>query len=154
MFHSAVTAANALPDIGFLITGIYQILIHAWSELTAQAFVAKEDSSGDQTPDNSKLPEIISEIDNMFGEHTPAALIVKGVLLHQSVNVVKDWPQPAPLTDEEIRLYINQDIAPLLKVMHLADNDGWTLFQPERETYRQETLDAFKRVEELIMQPA
>ena len=152
MFHSAVTAANALPNIGFLITGIYQVLIHAWSELTSSGYILREDSNN-QIPDNSKLPEIISEIDNMFGENTPAALIVKGVLLHQSVNVVKDWPQPAPLSDEEIRLYINQDIAPLLKVMHLADNDGWTLFQPEREAYRQETLDAFERVQELIMQP-
>ena len=153
MFRSAVTAANALPNVGFLITGIYQVLIHAWSELTNNAYVLMEDSEN-QIPDNSKLPEIISEIDNMFGENTRAALIVKCVLLHQSVNVVKDWPQPAPLSDEELRLYLNMDMVKLLKVMHLADNDGWTLFQPEREAYRQEALDAFEKIEDLIMQPA
>lgn len=154
MFRSAVTAANALPNIGFLVTGIHHVLIHAWSELTTYAYVTKEDSPEDQIPDNSKLPEIISDIDNMFGDDTPAALIVKCVLLHQAVDVVKDWPQPAPLTDEEIKRYISVEIAQLLKVMHLADNDGWMLFRPKRESYKRETLDAFERVEELIAQPA
>lgn len=153
MSRSAVTAANALPDIGFLVTGIYQVLIHAWSELTNYAYISKEGPPEDQIPDNSKLPEIIADINNMFGEDTPATLIVKGVLLHQSVNTVKAWPPPAPLTDEEIKLYFSKDLFPLLKVMNLADNEGWTIFSPGRETQRSETLEAFERVEKLIAQP-
>ena len=153
MFRSAVTTAYTLPAIGFTVTGIYQILINSWGQHTNFAFISKDNSPEEQMPDNRKLPEIISSIDNMFGENTPAALIIKGVLLHQAIDVVKDWPQPAPLTDKEAKLYINKDLVPLLKVMHLADNDGWTMFGPGHEAYAKEIRKAFERVERLISQP-
>lgn len=148
--RSAVNAAQSLPKIGFPVTAIYQVLIHNWSETTNSAFTTKEDGTEEQIPDNSKLPEIISGIDNMFGEHTPAALIVKVVLLHYSINVVMEWPQPAPFTDDEIVKYIHPEFLPLLKVMMLADNEGWTMFYPERKQQRNETLETFERMERLI----
>jgi hypothetical protein len=107
------------------------------------------DNSDQQIPENSKLPEIISGIDNMFGEVTPAGLIVKVVLLHYSITVVKDWPQPAPFTDEEIAEFVSPELLPLLKVMMLADNEGWSMFSPAREQQRAETLETFKRVKRL-----
>jgi len=148
--RSAVNAAQSLPKIGFPVTAIYQILIHKWSEITNSAFITKEDEAEDQIPDNSKLPEIISGIDNMFGEHTSAALIVKVVLLHYSINVVTEWPQPAPFTDNEIIKFIDPELLPLLKVMMLADNEGWTMFYPERKQQRKETLETFEKMEKLI----
>jgi hypothetical protein len=149
-FRSAVNAAHALPKIGFPTTAIYQVLIHNWSETTNSAFTKKEDETDDLIPDNNKLTEIISEIDKMLGSNTPAALIVKVVLLHYSIDVVKDWPQPAPFTDDEVKKHLNYETLPLLKVMMLADNDGWTMFYPEREQQRSETLETFKRIEKLI----
>jgi len=149
-FRSASNAANSLPKIGFPVTAIYQTLINTWNDTTNSAFTTTEDEQEDQIPDNSKLPEIISGIDNMFGEHTPAALIIKVVLLHQSIDVVKDWPQPAPFTNHEIKKHIDHELLPLLKVMMLADNEGWTMFYPEREKQRSETLETFERVKKII----
>ena len=133
MVKSAVNAANILPGLGFPITSLHQMLIHSWSENTLQA-VKYSDELGRLIPDNSKLPEIVEGINKMFSENTPASLIVKGVLFHQAVVVVKDWPQPAPLTNEEINLYISKELFPLIKVMHLADNDGWPLSAPAAST--------------------
>ena len=149
-FRSAVNTAYSLPKFGFPVTSFYQTLVHAWSTTTNSAFTINEDEREDQKPDNSKLSEIITGVYNIFGEHTPAALIVKVVLLHYSITVVKDWPQPAPFSDDEIKKHINYELLPLLKVMMLADNEGWIMFYPEREKQRSETLETFKRVENLI----
>ena len=68
-----------------------------------------------------------------------------------SINVVDDWPQAAPLTAEEVKRYIKKDMIPLLKVMMLADNEGWSLFYPEdRLKQRDETLKAFEKVDNII----
>ena len=149
-FRSAVNAAQSLPEVGFPATAIYKVLIHTWSEITNSAFIMTGNNSEEQIPDKRKLPEIISGIDNMFGEVTPAGLIVKVVLLHYSITVVEDWPQPAAFSDKEIHEYISHELFPLLKVMMLADNEGWSMFYPEREQQRRETLETFGRVEELV----
>jgi len=151
MVKSTVNTARALPSLGFPITSLYHMLIHSWSENTLQA-VKFSNEFERLIPDNSKLPEIIDGIDKMFGENTPAALIVKGVLFHQAVVVVKDWPQPAPLTNEEFNLYVSHDLFLLLRVMHLADNDGWMLFASKREAYYKETLEAFENLKLLVAQ--
>lgn len=149
-FQSAVNTAHSLPKIGFPVTDVYQVLIHTWSETTNSAFIMTGDNSEEKIPDNRKLPEIISGIDNMFGELAPAGLIVKIALLHYSINVVNDWPQPAPFTDDEITEYIGHELLPLLKVMMLADNEGWTIFEPIREQQRNETLEVFSEIESQI----
>jgi len=147
-FRSAVVTANTLHTLGFPVTSKYQILINSWSELTKSAFMSIESS---QIQDNSKLPDIVSGIENIFGESTPSALIVKGVLFHMSINVVEDWPQAAPLSDDEIAKYIDNKLLPLLRVMNLADNEGWTMFYPEyREKQYKETVRAFEKMEKLV----
>jgi hypothetical protein len=149
-FRSAVTAVKALANLGFPTTDIFNDTIAAWSELTNSAITNNADMS-EQIQDNSKLPAIISGIEMLYGQNTPATLINKGVLLHMSINVVKDWPQTAPLADAEIVRYVNADLAPLLKVMNLADNEGWSMFYPETRTIqRRETLQAFQRIDEII----
>jgi hypothetical protein len=148
-FRSAVTTARQLSHLGFVVTEEYGNLIEVWSEFTHSAVRASK-SHAEPIQDNEKLPEILAGIDRMFGESAPAGLIVKGVLLHMSINVIRDWQQAAPLTDEEIKKYVTSDLAPLLKVMMLADNDGWVLFYPEREQQRTETLETFQRIEKII----
>jgi len=149
-FRSAVLAAGRLKTLGFITTEEHESLLDSWSELTASA-VTKLDESSDYIQDNRKLPSIVEGIGRMFGENTPATLITEGVLLHMSIDVVEDYPQAAPLRDEEIKRYVNTDLVPLLKVMMLADNEGWVMFYPEdRLKQRNQTLKVFENVERLI----
>jgi hypothetical protein len=149
-FRSAVIAAKQLPRLGFPVTAEYARLIDSWSELTYAATKLSKDS-GEPIQDNDRLPEILAGIERMLGIDTPAALTVKTVLLHMSINVVRGWPQAAPLAEAEISSYITSRLAPLLKCMMLADNEGWSLFDPEaRAQQRDETLKTFREVEQLI----
>jgi len=96
------------------------------------------------------------ELDKKFDEgesirDAPAALITKVVLLHISLDVDKNYPTPAPLTKTETQQLISPGVLPLLRVMMLSDNEGWSLFEPDvREQQRRDTLASFERVEELI----
>ena len=147
---SAISAGNTLPGIGFPVTNEYHQEIETWSEQTAQAFFTLNDDA-DPKPDNSKLPEILAGIDSFFGENTPANLITKTVLLHNSINVDPNYPTPSPLTEDEIKGYITPGLFPLLKVMMLGDNEGWSLFQPEiRARQRRDTLEVYNRLGHLL----
>jgi len=149
-FRSAVITANTLPGCGFPIAPKYPELIKAWSELTSNAFTAHDGATAPK-PDNRKLPEILMGIDQLFEENAPAALITKSVLLHISLGVDPEYPTPAPLTDDEIECFIAPGLFPLLQVMMLGDNEGWTLFEPEdRVRKRTDTLAAFREVEKII----
>ena len=98
------------------------------------------------------MPEILLGIEKIFGKYTPAALVVKCVLLHMSINVVSDYPQAAPLTDEEIAKYVDTETSLLLKAMCLADNEGWSMFYPEiRARQRNDTLKAFEKIERMLL---
>lgn len=147
---SAISAGNTLPGIGFPVTNAYHQEIEAWSEKTALAFSTLNDDA-DPKPDNSKLPEILAGIDLLFGESTPANLIIKTVLLHNSINVNPDYPTPAPLTEAEIKRYITPALFPLLQVMMLGDNEGWSLFNPEiRARQRRDALETYNTLRHLL----
>ncbi|MBI3161768.1 MAG: hypothetical protein HYZ23_04630 [Chloroflexi bacterium] len=150
-FRSAIRAAQTLPNLGFAKTRAYGRTIDSWSKLAGEANV-KTENFADPIQDNCKLPELIGGIDTMFEKDSPASLVVKGVLLHMSINVVDDWPQAAPLTDEEIKTHVDAKLCPLLKMMCLADNEGWSMFYPEtRERQRSDTLKAFEMVGKMVM---
>ena len=145
-FRSAALAEKILPQTGFPVTGEYSHIFEEWFTFTGTA-ITKKGATGPDIQDNRKLPEIIVGIERLFGFNTPAALVIKTVLLHHSVTVVKEWPQAAPLTEMELRLYLDAKLYPLLKMMMLADNDGWNLFNPSiREQYRQDTLEVFNQL--------
>ena len=149
-FNSAVVAAWTLRRFGFPVTSKYSELIPYWTEETTHAFFVKE---GDRapTPDNRKLPQILAGIEQLYGENTPATLIVKTVLLHISLHVDKMYPTPAPLTKEETKRYVTPSLFPLLRVMMMSDNEGWSLFEPEtRARQRKDTLAAFEEVGQMI----
>ena len=146
-FRSAVTAAQSLPTLGFAATQAYEDLIEPWSQYTYSAVITPEGGS-EPIQDNRKLPEILSGVEKLFGKDTPAALIVKMILFHISITVVKAWPQAAPLSTDEAARYIDVNLAPMLKTMMLADNEGWAMFYPEdRARQREETLQTFKQLE-------
>ena len=149
-FRSAAMAGEILPRLGFGVTDDYQSLIGDWICVTEKA-ITRESKSQDYIQDNSKLPEIVDGIERMFGPNTPGALVVEAVLLHMSINVVKDWPQTAPLHVAEIRQYIDTELLALLKAVTLVDSNAWNLFgQPTKERYRQETLAVFDEVISII----
>jgi hypothetical protein len=149
-FRSGILAAHTLPTLGFPITEKYHDLLDSWSDLTLHACIERPNSSA-PTPDNQKLPAILAGIDQLFGENTPADLITKTVLLHISLSVDPFYPTPAPLTDVEIKRFITPALFPLLKVMMMGDNEGWSLFDPKvRKRQYKDTRDAFEKVHRLI----
>jgi hypothetical protein len=149
-FNSGLVTANRLPALGFSPTKKYPELIHTWSEYTAQAFIPGEGDAS-PTPDNRKLPRILYGIEDLFGKDTSAALIVKTVLLHISLHVDDKYPTPAPLTMQETEQYIDSKLFPLLRVMMLSDNEGWSMFDPQtRARQRRDTLAVFEKVRTLI----
>ena len=149
-FRSAVTAARTLPALGFETTSAYNDSIQAWSAFTHAAITTSEGAT-EPIQDNQKLPEICAGIDQLFGNNSSSALIVKTILLHMSINVVKEWPQAAPLSHTEIREFVDRDFLPLLECMMLADNEGWVMFYPEAsDVQRYETLEAFEAIRDMI----
>jgi len=149
-FRSGALAAQILPTFGFPVTEKYQELIHSWSELALHAFTVS-DGDADPKPDNQKLPEILTGIQQLFGEDAPATLITKAALLHISLNIDPFYPTPAPLTDDEIKRFITPSLFPLLKVMMMGDNEGWALFEQEdRKRQYKDAVAAFQEVEKII----
>ncbi len=149
-FRSAAITGKALRQLGFPVTAAYAGLIDSWVTLTHNAVVYRADLQ-EIVQDNRKLSQIVLGIDRLFGVQAPAGLIVKGVLLHISIVANLDYPNVAPLTDEEVQRYIDTASFPLLKAMMLVDNNGWNLFFPEnQQRYRQQTLAAFDKIGALI----
>ena len=148
-FRSAASAARTLPNLGFPAMPEYDSIIDNWDQFTRSA-ITKLENSPDDVQDNRELPEILMGIERMFGRHTPADLILRTILLHLSVNM-KAWPPPNPLSPEEVKRYIDRELMPLLRVMNLGDNDGWTLFEPAvREQQRLDILEEFEKIEKII----
>ena len=93
------------------------------------------------------LPAILQGVDDLFGAQSPAALIVQAVLLHQSLNVVPEWPNPGSLSEAELALHIRPALLPLLEAMMLVDSDAWQLFDPtSKAKFRHSTLAVFAAV--------
>ena len=145
-FRSATMAASTLPSVGFPVTDTYPATFGPWKRQVLGASVAAPDGNG-HLPDNRTLPDILQGIDHLFGAGSHAALIVQAVLLHQSLNVVPEWPNPASLTEAELPLCIRPALLPLLEAMMLVDSDAWQLFDPvSKAKFRQSTLAVFANV--------
>jgi len=145
-FRSATMAARTLPSVGFPITDAYLATLDPWTRLVLGASVTAPDGKG-RIQDNRALPEILQGIDRLFGPDSAAALIVQVVLLHQSLNVVPEWPNPGSLTDVDVPLCIRPALVPLLEAMMLVDSDAWQLFDPaSKAKFRASTLSVFADV--------
>jgi hypothetical protein len=148
-FRSGTMAARALPNSGFPTSDAYAATLDPWTRLVLGASVAAPEGRG-RLQDNGVLPEIVRGIEQLFGAGTGAALIVQAVLLHQSLNVVPEWPNPGSLTDAEIPHCIRPELLPLLEALMLVDSDAWQLFDPpSKAKFRQSTLAVFADVRRL-----
>jgi len=149
-FRSATMAARALPTVGFPARDAYPAMLDAWIPLVLGASVPAPDGKG-RIQDNQALPGILQGIDAMFGAGSPAALIVQAVMLHQSLNVVPEWPNPGSLTEAEVPQCIRPPLLPLLEAMMLVDSDAWQLFDPpSKAKFRHSTLAVFATVRSLV----
>jgi hypothetical protein len=149
-FRSATMAARTLPTVGFPTGPQYAAALDPWTRRVLGASVPSPDGKG-PIQDNRVLPEILQGLDQLFGRDSAAALIVQGILLHQSLNVVPEWPNPGSLTDAEIRHCIRPELLPLLEAMMLVDSDAWQLFEPEsKANYRRSTLEVFAGVRRMV----
>jgi hypothetical protein len=149
-FRGAAMAARTLPELGFRVSDAYPAGLDPWTRRVLGASVASPDGKG-PIPDNRALPEILQGIEQLFGGGSAAGLIVEAVLLHQSLNVVPEWPNPASLTDAELPLCIRPALLPLLEGVMLVDSDAWQLFDTASRTkYRQATLAVFANVRSLV----
>jgi hypothetical protein len=145
-FRSAAMAARTLPKVGFPTSDAYAAGLDPWTRLVVGASVSSPDGKG-LIQDNRLLPEILQGIDQLFGAGTGAALIVQAVLLHQSLNVVPEWPNPGSLTDAELPICIRPALLPLLEAMMLVDSDAWQLFdRASKAKFRDSTLAVFADV--------
>lgn len=152
-FRSTVGAARTLPRLGFATTPEYKAVLDEWDAFTRSALTLREDTM-EVIQDNHKLPQIVDGIERMFGDGTATSLILKTILFHLSVDM-NFWPPPSPLTTEQVKLYVDSDLLPLLRIMTLGDNDGWNMFEPDfREQGRMDTLQVFEQMKTLISQGA
>jgi hypothetical protein len=149
-FRSGTMAARTLPRLGFQTSAAYPTMLEPWSRLVLSASVATPDGKGSMQ-DNRALPEILQGIEQMFGAGTAAALIVQAALLHQSLNVVPEWPNPGSLTESQVPECIRPDLVPLLEGLMLADSDAWQLFEPDKKAkFRASTLAVFAAVRQVV----
>ena len=117
-FRSAAQTAIILPNLGFEMRCDDPAVIQTWKTLTQNAYLIRD---GAAVPDNAKLTEIIAGIDLIFGVGQPGSYIVKTILFHMSLEAEKDWPCAAPLTNDEIQLYLDADLFRILSAQMLAD---------------------------------
>lgn len=149
-FRSGTMAARALPKLGFPTNDAYTAELEPWTRLVLGACVAAPDGKG-SIQDNRALPEIRDGIERLFGAGSAAALIVQAVLLHQSLNVVPEWPNPGSLTETELAACIRPALLPLLEALMLVDSDAWQLFESaSRAKFRASTLAVFTGVRRLL----
>ena len=148
-FRSAVAAARSLPLIGVDLPESYHSGIDGWSELTLAA-IGDGTTDGNHV-DNRTLPHILEQLDAMLAQDSASSRIVKIILFHHSITTVTDWPQPNPLSDTEILQYFDSELLHLMRIMLLADSDGWELFHASTcHAYRLETRGVFDRLRQAI----
>ena len=149
-FRSGTMAARTLPSLGFPVSDDYTTKLEPWSRLVLGASVATPDGKGSMQ-DNRALPEVLRGIDQLFGAGSAAALIVQAALLHQSLNVVPEWPNPGSLTEAQVPACIRPELIPLLEGLMLADSDAWQLFEPDKKAkFRESTLAVFAAVRQVV----
>ena len=142
-FRGATMAARTLPRLGFPTSDDYGARLEPWTRRVLGAAVEAPDGKG-LVQDGRALPDILREIEQLFGVDSAAALIVQAVLLHQSLNVVPDWPNPGSLSEADLARCIRPTLVPLLEAMMLVDSDAWQLFDPDSKAkFRQSTLAVF-----------
>lgn len=149
-FRSATMAVRSLPKLGFSGSMVNPEALDRWTRRVLGASVPAPEGKG-SIQDNRELPGILEELEQLFGAGSAVALIVQAVMLHQSLNVVPEWPNPGSLAEAEIPRCIRPALVPVLEGLMLADSDAWQLFEPvSKKKYRNSTLATFAEVRRAI----
>lgn len=147
-FRGGAVTGKALASVGFPATAAYAAGIDDWYTLTYNATIF-DSMYNEDIQDNDQLSDIIAGIERFYGVDTPAALVIKGVLLHVSLPVDPDYPTLAPLSKREIERYINAAFFPIIVAMMLADDGGWNLFDREKTaSQRVKVLGYFDKIQQ------
>jgi len=145
-FRSGAQAVPILLQAGFWYAEIDGL--ENWITLTKNAV---KEQDGREFQDNSKLPEIITGLDDIFKGNRAALIILKAVLFHWSFTTVKEWPCAAPLTADEVSAYLDDELLQILGPLILADSESWNLFDHEtKERYRIEIAEAVDEIGALL----
>ncbi|MBX3058469.1 MAG: hypothetical protein KF770_18555 [Anaerolineae bacterium] len=125
-FRSAAQAVRILPGLGFPVQAAYGQMVDDWVALVETAVCP--------TPvgliqDNGQLPAILDGIARMFGADGAAVLVLKTILLHHSFSPIPAWPNPAALTDAEVRAFISPPLWRLLGPFLAFDSAGWDMYE-------------------------
>jgi len=150
-FRSASGFVQNLPHLGIAMKEDGTDALVDWVSLVEGAVIQRP---GNKPPvqDNGKLPQILAGIDRLLSNNPAAVLISKIILLHHSITSLDEWPQANPLSEDEIREYINPELLGLMQIMALVDNDGWELFEPDNcERYRDMTRRTFAKLQSAIV---
>ena len=143
-FRSAALAGRIMPQLGFPVTAAYQSDFPEWFELTDNA-TRFDEALGFAIVDNAKLPAIDDGAKRIFDEPTRTA--VMAIALHQSITSLAAWPVKAPLTDEQVMTYVDDDVYRVLLTLMLADSGGWNLFDPTKlHAMYEETRAVFRNL--------
>ena len=105
--------------------------------------------------DNRKLPQIIAGLEALFNGNQPAVIILKSILLHQSLSTVGEWPSAAPLSKAEMKEFLDQSVLLVLGSLILGDSDSWNLFDLEtKQRYRTEIVMTLGEISALLEPPS
>ena len=135
-FRSAAVAVKAMPGLGFeLQPNVTPKDIESWSELVMSA---QHEVNGQILHDHTNLSKIVEGLHRQWGKETSASRILKAVLFHQSLPMLKDWPNPVLLNDEELRAFLTLEDMDILAPLLIADSDSWNIFDEPRSAYLDE----------------
>jgi len=81
--------------------------------------------------DNNKLPDILKQLHHVFGGNTTAAMILKIVLLHQSIDFLPEYQPGSPLTDDEIVDLIDPHLLRMLRMLTQVDSASYSMCDKE-----------------------
>lgn len=147
-FRSAALAARIVPGSGFPVRAAYGRVVDAWVALVETAVCPTPTGL---IQDNGQLPAILDGIARMFGAGSAAALVLKTILLHHSFSPIPAWPNPAVLTDAEVRAFISPALWRLLGPFLAFDSDGWDMYEAATRPLHAAQVEAcLAHVEQLL----
>lgn len=148
-FRSATQAARILPRVDFPVQAAYGQVVDGWVVLVETA-VCPTPAAG-LIQDNGQLPAILDGIVRMFGADSAAALVLKMILLHHSFSPIPAWPNPAALTDAEVRACISPALWRVLGPFLAFDSDGWDMYDVATRPLHAAQVEAcLAQVEQLL----
>lgn len=143
-FRSAAMAARSLPLLRLDLARGARAALEEWAHDATNAVCRNDD--GQLVQDNSRIPELFGRLDAILAADSAPNRMIKIVLLHHSVDVLKLWPQANPLTRPQIERWLDQELLVLLRILMLADCDGWELLNARTcNEYRREIRAMFDR---------